>query len=319
MSLESFYGKPSYNPFGTKGRFYHPIVGHRGDDYSAPAHTGIPSWVDGVVSLVGYSEGLGYVIAVKDHLSGVFMGQAHLLGTGGSRNPTLSTGLRVGDRVKLGQIVGVSTARGDDHGELWDGSHCHTTAGWTVRVAFGEGVIRPRPFIENALNRERGSKPTPPAPNRPSPQEEDDMFNDQDRDFMKSIPKLVTEAVDAKLNAMRDMLTRLIQEEGTDARVAFNKQSGIHAIFGLGYFWELGSDINRDTMEETWRARRDFGEATLPLYRDRGLAQRYTHELDENVYDFTKMLCLNFPANVGDEVIQNLERIQREANEAKTA
>lgn len=315
MSLKSFYGNKSYNPFGTKGPFYSKDVGHRGDDYGVATGGGIPSWVEGPVILVGYSTGLGYVIAVRDTLTGVYMSQAHLKGSGGSRAPKLSSGLVEGDNVKLGQIVGYASGRADDHGTLWDGSHCHTTAGWTARVAYGEGVINPRPFIVQGIEREaeRGNANTSPAtpqptPSRPAPQEEDDMFNEDDRKVLNGI----VAAVSARIQQFQELIIDIIREEGTDARVFFNEASGIYAIGGLTYWWELGSDINKATMQETWDARKSFGEATLGHYRRRGLAQKYTHSVSSEDFDFIRMLCLNFPSNIEGETIAKIEDIVKE-------
>lgn len=318
MSVASFYGNKSYNPFGTKGPFYSKDVGHRGDDYGAAVGQGIPSWVDGVVMLVGYSSGLGYVIAVKDTLTGVFMGQAHLRGTGKGRDPKLAGGLRVGDRVRLGDFVGYATGRGEDTGSLWDGSHSHTTAGWTVRIAFGEGVINPRPHIENGIRRSQLANTSPATPTAPTPtpvpQEEDDMFSDNDRKVLNGLYGQIEKLFNEKLGALQEILIQIMREEGTDGRVFYNEDSGIYAVGGLGYWWNFGDDIFLKTIDETRAARKEFGELTLALYRRRGFAQKAVHSMKSQEWDFLRGVCRNFPANVNDERVAAILEILNPEN-----
>jgi hypothetical protein len=104
-------------------------------------------------------------------------------------------------------------------------------------------------------------------------------------------------------------LTRLgnsINEEGRDSRVYFNKASGIYALGHLGYWHELGANINLPTMSETWAAREKWGLETLGHYRRYGLAQEYTFKLESAEWDFARMLCLNPGASPESRQLQEL-------------
>ncbi len=96
------------------GRF-HPVLqkmrAHKGVDYAAPTGTRIKAVADGVVSFVGVKGGYGNVVILK-HQNNMSTLYAHL-----SR---FSPGLRSGQRVSQGQIIGAVGMSG-----LATGPHLH--------------------------------------------------------------------------------------------------------------------------------------------------------------------------------------------------
>lgn len=98
----------------TNSRF-HPILKiyrpHRGVDYAAPAGTPIYTIGDGTVIAKGYTKSAGYYIKVK-HNSVYTSGYNHL-----SRYPK---GIKVGQRVNQGQIVGYVGSTGYSTGPHLD-------------------------------------------------------------------------------------------------------------------------------------------------------------------------------------------------------
>ena len=86
---------------GYSNRRFHPILKiyrpHRGVDYAAPTGTPIHSIGDGTVYKKGYTKGAGYYIKIR-HNSVYTTGYNHL-----SRYPR---GIKVGQRVKQGDIIG---------------------------------------------------------------------------------------------------------------------------------------------------------------------------------------------------------------------
>lgn len=79
----------------------HPILrqwrAHRGVDFGAPTGTRVRASGSGSVSFVGVQNGYGNVV-VLNHSNGIATAYAHL-----SR---FATGLRVGDRVEQGELIG---------------------------------------------------------------------------------------------------------------------------------------------------------------------------------------------------------------------
>ena len=101
----------------------HPILKirrpHRGVDYAAPAGTPIYSIGDGTVIAKGYGKAAGYYIKVK-HNSVYTSGYNHL-----SKYPK---GIKVGQRVKQGQVVGYVGSTGYSTGphldfRIWKNGH----------------------------------------------------------------------------------------------------------------------------------------------------------------------------------------------------
>lgn len=94
---------------------FHPILKirrpHRGVDYAAPTGTPIYSIGDGTVYKKGYTKGAGYYIKIR-HNSVYLTGYNHL-----SRYPR---GIKVGQRVKQGDIIGYVGSTGYSTGPHLD-------------------------------------------------------------------------------------------------------------------------------------------------------------------------------------------------------
>lgn len=152
-------------PFGAKGPFYDPVIGHRGADYRRAARQTIPAYEPGVVAAVQHTGGLGNCVTVRLR-DGRYAGWAHLV----------NVAVREGEEVVPGTVLGYAAGYGDTdaHGTLWDGAHIHTTLG--ANVGAGVGILPlydPAPRITAALASTAGGGTTPI--------EDDDMFSDQDR------------------------------------------------------------------------------------------------------------------------------------------
>jgi len=102
---------------------FHPILKirrpHRGVDYAAPTGTPIQSIGDGTVYKKGYTKGAGYYIKIR-HNSVYTTGYNHL-----SRYPR---GIKVGQRVKQGDIIGYVGSTGYSTGphldfRMWKNNH----------------------------------------------------------------------------------------------------------------------------------------------------------------------------------------------------
>lgn len=102
----------------------HPVLGftrmHKGTDFAAPTGTPVKASGDGTVVFVGFHGGHGKFVKIK-HNSGYSTAYAHLHG--------YAKGLRVGSKVKQGQIVayvgstGVSTGPHLHYEVIKNGSH----------------------------------------------------------------------------------------------------------------------------------------------------------------------------------------------------
>ena len=100
---------------------------HSGTDWAQPGGTKIPAVANGTVKFVGWSNILGNVIVVsaKDKEGKVwYIGFCHL-----QKEPTL----KVGDKVKQGDIVGLVGTTGTAS----SGNHLHATASRKVKGVFG--------------------------------------------------------------------------------------------------------------------------------------------------------------------------------------
>lgn len=100
---------------------------HSGTDWAMPGGTKIPHVSDGFVKFVGESKILGHVIVVSARdKAGKFwyIGYCHL-----QKAPSL----KVGDKVKKGDIVGLVGTTGSAS----SGNHLHATASTKVKGVFG--------------------------------------------------------------------------------------------------------------------------------------------------------------------------------------
>lgn len=93
----------------------HPVLGvrrpHLGVDYAAPTGTPVMAVADGTVSFVGVRGGNGNLVTIR-HAHGYETGYAHL--------HRFARGLRAGDRVRQGQVIGQVGSTG-----LSTGAHLH--------------------------------------------------------------------------------------------------------------------------------------------------------------------------------------------------
>lgn len=159
------YSRPG-TPFGAKGPFYDPTIGHRGQDYTGvPAGTPVVAYEDMVIEYVGYSTGLGHVVGARLAADGKHAGWAHL------RNIRSFLGGWVAAGTQFAEVAGSR----DDPGTLWDGAHIHTTltpaSSSSKNAALGNTPLEdPAPRIAGSGSAAIGT-----------PIEEDDMYNDNDR------------------------------------------------------------------------------------------------------------------------------------------
>ncbi|MGG7510961.1 peptidoglycan DD-metalloendopeptidase family protein [Plantibacter sp. YIM 135249] len=111
------YTRPG-TPFGAKGPFYDPKIGHRGQDYYVTG-AGMPvvAYEDMVIEYVGSTSGLGTVVGARLASDGKHAGWAHL------RNVRSFVGGWVSAGTQFAEVAGA----GDRPGSLWDGPHIHTT------------------------------------------------------------------------------------------------------------------------------------------------------------------------------------------------
>ncbi|PPI08240.1 hypothetical protein [Rathayibacter sp. AY1B8] len=145
----------------------------------------------------------------------------------------------------------------------------------------------------------------------PMPQDVRDYFDEQFKAATQDHAN-----IGSNTDRRAESLKKTIQEEGALLKVLFNRASGIYSLasVGLKYWWELGQDINKATPQETWQARKEFGEGTLSIYRERGFAQTWVHELDEEEWNFYRMLCTNTPTNPSDENLAHLASVIAKQN-----
>jgi murein DD-endopeptidase MepM/ murein hydrolase activator NlpD len=114
---------------------FHPVLGrwrrHEGTDYAAPPGTPVLAAGDGTVLRAGRAGGYGNLIELR-HMSGITTRYGHLRG--------FALGLRAGERVRQGEIIGYVGATG-----LASGPHLHYefrmngVARDSRRVALGGG------------------------------------------------------------------------------------------------------------------------------------------------------------------------------------
>jgi len=146
--------------FGTRSKFRlaNNLGPHRGTDWSRPEGTKIPAITSGTVTLVEYSKMLGWC----------------LVHTGWAENKTWHVGyshlmeepkLKVGDRVKVGETIGLMGSTGTAS----SGPHLHATLGTSPRSIFFGKVYDLKDFIKKQAP-EAPQKPqsAPPKANTPS-------------------------------------------------------------------------------------------------------------------------------------------------------
>ena len=109
----------------------HPILGytrlHRGVDFAAPKGTEVYASGDGVVEKAGRAGGLGVHIRIQ-HAEGYSTVYGHLL--------RLAKGLKKGDKVKQGQVIGLVGSTG-----LSTGPHLHYEV-WREEQAIDPASIK---------------------------------------------------------------------------------------------------------------------------------------------------------------------------------
>ncbi len=123
---------------------FHPILNtrrpHIGVDYAAPTGTPVMATADGTVTVRGVSGGYGNLVEIR-HANGFMTRYAHLNG--------FASGIRAGDRVSQGQIIGYVGMTG-----LATGPHLHYEmhrSGQPVdplNVDIPAGDPIPAPFLE---------------------------------------------------------------------------------------------------------------------------------------------------------------------------
>jgi murein DD-endopeptidase MepM/ murein hydrolase activator NlpD len=142
--------------FGTRSKFRiaNNLGPHRGTDWARPSGTKIPAVTSGTVSIVQYSKILGWVLVHTAWADGKtwYVGYSHLL-----EKPDL----KVGDKVKMGQTVGLMGSTGSAS----SGPHLHATLGDTPKSVFWGKVYDLKAFIYKQIESDKpAAKPaTKPA------------------------------------------------------------------------------------------------------------------------------------------------------------
>jgi len=183
---------------------------HRGTDYAPSAKALIPAVTDGKVTMIKFSNCLGWFVEYKTDEHGLYIGNAHLYcnkhdsincdGSDHAAGETCMKNLKVGDRVKIGQPVG----RVGDSGECSRGAHLHITASKTADMRFSK-VFNLEKFIDQKIKKqERKADAIPPKQKRrkekveatESPQTDVDCEPDVTTpESAQSIPARILEAV----------------------------------------------------------------------------------------------------------------------------
>lgn len=138
MTPAQFYA--SYDvtdPFGSYKDRDPNGPGHLGSDFIWPAGTEIPSWVSGEVVRVGFSKSIGYYIVIRRDGGGYALFY-HL-----HEFPPLT----VGDRVALGQLIGLV----GNTGTLSRGDHLHVGFSPDDPTPGTGSVVDPWPLILDSI------------------------------------------------------------------------------------------------------------------------------------------------------------------------
>lgn len=140
--------------FGTRSKFRiaNNLGPHRGVDWARPSGTKIPAVTAGTVALVQWSKVLGWVLVQTGWAEGKtwYIGYSHLL-----EEPTL----KVGDKIKIGQTVGLMGSTGSAS----SGPHCHATLGTTPKSVFYGKVYDLKAFIKKQMVAEEEATKKAPA------------------------------------------------------------------------------------------------------------------------------------------------------------
>lgn len=146
---------------------------HRGTDYAPKSKSLIPAITDAKITMIKFSQCLGWFVEYKTDEHGLYIGNAHLYcnkhdsincnGSDHAAGETCMKNLKVGDRVKMGQPVG----RVGDSGECSRGSHLHITASKTPDMRFSK-VFDLENFIDQKIKKqEKKAKKTSEKPSEP--------------------------------------------------------------------------------------------------------------------------------------------------------
>ena len=142
--------------FGTRSKYRiaNNLGPHRGVDWARPSGTKIPAVTSGTVSLVKWSRILGWVLVQTGWAEGKtwYIGYSHLL-----EEPTL----KAGDKIKMGQTVGLMGSTGSAS----SGPHLHATLGSTPKSVFYGKVYDLKAFIKKQIEAETPKKK--PAAKKP--------------------------------------------------------------------------------------------------------------------------------------------------------
>ena len=132
--------------FGTRSKYRiaNNLGPHRGVDWARPSGTKIPAVTKGTVSLVKWSRVLGWVLVQTGWAEGKtwYIGYSHLL-----EKPTL----KVGDKIRMGQTVGLMGSTGSAS----SGPHLHATLGTTKKSVFWGKVYDLKAFIKKQIEEEK--------------------------------------------------------------------------------------------------------------------------------------------------------------------
>ena len=131
--------------FGTRSKYRiaNNLGPHRGVDWARPSGTKIPAVTKGTIVLVKWSRILGWVLVQTGWAEGKtwYIGYSHLL-----EKPTL----KVGDKVRMGQTVGLMGSTGSAS----SGPHLHATLGTTEKSVFWGKVYDLKAFIKKQIEAE---------------------------------------------------------------------------------------------------------------------------------------------------------------------
>lgn len=144
--------------FGTRSKYRiaNNLGPHRGVDWARPLGTRIPAVSKGTVVLVKWSRILGWCLVQTVWAEGKtwYVGYAHL-----AEKPKLE----VGDKVKMGQTIGLMGSTGSAS----SGPHLHATLGRTKKSIFWGKVYDLKAFIKHQMKKEAAESPQKPQQAKP--------------------------------------------------------------------------------------------------------------------------------------------------------